>query len=282
MAINDLITVGATPLVVQAYWAAGGSDWFGDASAPRPWWPAGRPPATPAAWPGAAARRRRWPASSKPAASTWPPVLHRPGQPQGAAERWATSWGRRRHRAAGLQRHPRQRPEPGAQAGGAAATGLPDRGGARPGLRRSPAGAHGAVLAGDRGAVGGRHHAALRANITGHGWRKLLRHPKTLAYRITPCRRCRRCCSSSSSRPARRRGGLRHAQHGRGLCAVRARRRRRPHVAVAHAWAYRPGWPGRVEAGAKQLVIEPLGVHFGDEACSCADHGGPAVAYNRP
>ena len=31
MAINDLITVGATPLVVQAYWAAGGSDWFGDA-----------------------------------------------------------------------------------------------------------------------------------------------------------------------------------------------------------------------------------------------------------
>ena len=30
MAINDLITVGATPLVVQAYWAAGGSSWFAD------------------------------------------------------------------------------------------------------------------------------------------------------------------------------------------------------------------------------------------------------------
>lgn len=30
MAVNDLITVGATPLVVQAYWAAGGSDWFKD------------------------------------------------------------------------------------------------------------------------------------------------------------------------------------------------------------------------------------------------------------
>ena len=30
MAVNDLITVGATPLVVQAYWAAGGSDWFTD------------------------------------------------------------------------------------------------------------------------------------------------------------------------------------------------------------------------------------------------------------
>ena len=32
MAVNDLITVGATPLVVQAYWAAGGSDWFSDAA----------------------------------------------------------------------------------------------------------------------------------------------------------------------------------------------------------------------------------------------------------
>jgi len=31
MAVNDLITVGTTPLVVQAYWAAGGSDWFADA-----------------------------------------------------------------------------------------------------------------------------------------------------------------------------------------------------------------------------------------------------------
>jgi phosphoribosylformylglycinamidine cyclo-ligase len=30
MAINDLITVGATPLSVHAYWAAGGSAWFDD------------------------------------------------------------------------------------------------------------------------------------------------------------------------------------------------------------------------------------------------------------
>ncbi|MGZ6187128.1 MAG: AIR synthase related protein, partial [Candidatus Binataceae bacterium] len=30
MAINDIITVGATPLFVHAYWAAGSSDWFAD------------------------------------------------------------------------------------------------------------------------------------------------------------------------------------------------------------------------------------------------------------
>lgn len=30
MAVNDLITVGATPFSVHAYWSAGGSDWFSD------------------------------------------------------------------------------------------------------------------------------------------------------------------------------------------------------------------------------------------------------------
>ena len=30
MAINDIITVGATPISVHAYWASGGSDWFAD------------------------------------------------------------------------------------------------------------------------------------------------------------------------------------------------------------------------------------------------------------
>ncbi|MGZ5241514.1 MAG: AIR synthase-related protein [Caldimonas sp.] len=35
MAVNDLITVGATPLMVQAYWGAGGSEWFADAARGR-------------------------------------------------------------------------------------------------------------------------------------------------------------------------------------------------------------------------------------------------------
>jgi phosphoribosylformylglycinamidine cyclo-ligase len=30
MAVNDLVTVGAAPLSIHAYWAAGGSDWFSD------------------------------------------------------------------------------------------------------------------------------------------------------------------------------------------------------------------------------------------------------------
>ena len=35
MAINDIITVGATPVSVHAYWASGGSDWFADAERAR-------------------------------------------------------------------------------------------------------------------------------------------------------------------------------------------------------------------------------------------------------
>ena len=101
MAINDLITVGATPLVVQAYWAAGGSDWFADASA--------RPSARrrlearlrrTAASPGAAARRRRWPASSKPGRIDLAAVVHRPRQPEGAAVARRPARRRRRDRAA--------------------------------------------------------------------------------------------------------------------------------------------------------------------------------------
>ena len=85
MAINDLITVGATPLVVQAYWAAGGSDWFADAA---------RAQALVAGWkracdvcgvswgggetPGAGRHRRT--RSHRPGG-----LVHRPGQPEGAA-----------------------------------------------------------------------------------------------------------------------------------------------------------------------------------------------------
>ena len=35
MAINDIITVGATPISVHAYWASGGSDWFADKARAR-------------------------------------------------------------------------------------------------------------------------------------------------------------------------------------------------------------------------------------------------------
>ena len=121
MSINDLITVGATPLVVQAYWAAGGSDWFGDKQRAKAlvdgWkaacdtcgvaWGGGETPAL-----AGIVEAGRIDLASSCTGIVNPkiaPVGRRPPA------------GRRRHRAARLQRHPRQRPEPGAQAGRAPA-----------------------------------------------------------------------------------------------------------------------------------------------------------------
>ena len=126
MAVNDLITVGATPLVVQAYWAAGGSDWFDDGERARG---AGRRLEA-GLRPlrrrlgrrrdaGAGRHRRRRPHRPRR-------VLHRHRQPEGAAVARRPPRRRRRDRAARLERHPRQRPQPGAQAGRAAAARLPD------------------------------------------------------------------------------------------------------------------------------------------------------------
>ena len=253
MAINDLITVGATPLVVQAYWAAGGSDWFGDAQRAQAlvagWkracdicgvaWGGGETPALA----GIVERRPHRPRGQ----------LHRHRQPEVAPVGRRQARRRRRDRAARLQRHPRQRPEPGAQAGRAAAAGLPDRGRAGPELRRGAARADGAVLAGHRGAVQGRHHAAL---LRQH-------HRPRLAQAAAPPGRRSPTASTPcppvppvlqlhpAARAAGRPRGLQHAQHGRGLRAVRGRRRRAAHASrsrrrkASRRWSPAASRPGR-------------------------------------
>ena len=270
MAVNDLITVGATPLVVQAYWAAGGSDWFGDAARAQA---AGRRLEARLRRLRRGLGRRRDAGAGRhrrePGASTWrrrAPASINPKERLSLGDRLGAG---RRHRAARLERHPRQRPEPGAQAGRAAAAGLPDAGAARAQLtakrcsrrrcctRRSPRRCASAGIT--------PHYCA---NITGHGWRKLLRHPGafTLPHH-TAARRCRRCCSFIQQHAAHDdRRGLRHAQHGRGLRAVRGRRARPQRTVAGRARrASARSSPARCEAGAKQLLIEPLGLRFGDD-----------------
>jgi len=73
MAVNDLITVGATPLVVQATGPPAAPTGFWTLPGPKPWWPAGSRLARSARWPGAAAKPLHWPASWPMAASTWRP-----------------------------------------------------------------------------------------------------------------------------------------------------------------------------------------------------------------
>ncbi len=72
MAINDIITVGATPISVHAYWATGGSDWFADEQRARDLvegWKRGVRHGV--ASRGAEAKRLRWPEWWSPAVSIW-------------------------------------------------------------------------------------------------------------------------------------------------------------------------------------------------------------------
>jgi phosphoribosylformylglycinamidine cyclo-ligase len=193
MAINDLITVGATPLVVQAYWGAGGSDCSPDAQRAQALVAAGSAPAMCAASPGAAARRRPLAGIVEPgridlAASCT--GLINPKERLSVGDRLAA---RRRDRAARIERHPCQWPEPGAQACRAAAARLPDRGVARLGYGEAllaPTVLYSPVTEALYKAGITPHYCA---NITGHGWRKLLRHPAEHRSASTPCPTCRRC-----------------------------------------------------------------------------------------
>ena len=116
MAVNDLITVGATPLVVQAYWAAGGSEWFADAG--RAPGPDRRLEAGLRDLQGVLGRRRdAGPGRHRRGRPDRPRGrLHRHRQPEGAAVARRSPRARRRDRPARLERHPRQRPQPRARA----------------------------------------------------------------------------------------------------------------------------------------------------------------------
>ena len=104
------------------------------------------------------------------------------------------------------------------------------------------------------------------ANITGHGWRKLLRHPSTYTYRI----------HSVPAVPAVLSFIQRHAHHddreaystlnmGAGFALfVQADDAERT-VAIARAHGVEAIVAGRVERGPKQVIIEPINVTFGDD-----------------
>jgi phosphoribosylformylglycinamidine cyclo-ligase len=105
------------------------------------------------------------------------------------------------------------------------------------------------------------------ANITGHGWRKLLRHPGRFTYRI----------HSLPPVPPVLRFIQRHAQQddreaystlnmGAGFALFVAPEDAGRTVAIAQGLGIGARVAGAVEAGDKQLLIEPLGLRFGDDA----------------
>ena len=270
MAINDLITVGATPLVVQAYWAAGGSDWFGDAQ---------RAQALVAGWKAACDRCGvAWGGGETPALAG----IVEAGRIDLAAS------------CTGLI-NPKTRLSVGDKlapgdaivllaSSGIHANGLSL---ARKLIERLPQGYLTPVEPGVSSLTYGEALLAPTvlyspvtealfqagitthycANITGHGWRKLLRHPATHTYRI----------HTVPEVPAVLKFIQHHAQQddleaystlnmGAGFALFVPADQAERTVAVAQAQGVRAWVAGHIEAGPKRLLIDPLGLEFGDDA----------------
>ncbi len=267
MAVNDLITVGATPLVVQAYWAAGGSAWFGDAA---------RAQALVAGWKAACdSCRVAWGGGETPALAG----IVEAGRIDLAAS------------CTGLV-NPKPRLSLGERLGAGDAIVLLASSGihanglslARKLAERLPQGylteiapglGYGQALLAPTTlyspvtealwAAGISVHYA--ANITGHGWRKLLRHPAAYTYRVhtvPPVPPVLRYIQQQAGHDDAQAYGTLNMGAGFALFVAAADAERA--VAVAQAQGV-PAWvAGRVEAGPKRLLIEPLGVAFEGDA----------------
>jgi len=266
MAVNDLITVGATPLVVQAYWAAGGSEWFADGDR-------------------AQALVEGWKQACDTCGVAW-------GGGETPALAGIVEAGRIDLAASctGLV-NPKGRLSLGdALAPGDAIVLLASSGIHANGLslarklvERLPQGYLTEV------APGLRYGDALLAptvlyspvtealfeagivprycaNITGHGWRKLLRHPAAFTYRIhtvPPVPPVLSFIAEHAGHDAREAYGTLNMGAGFALFVKAADAQRT--VEVARRMGVEAVVAGAVEAGPKQLLIEPVGVRFGED-----------------
>jgi phosphoribosylformylglycinamidine cyclo-ligase len=270
MAVNDLITVGATPLVVQAYWAAGGSDWFGDAQRAQAlvegWkaacdtcgvaWGGGETPALAGI---VEAGRIDLAASCTGIISPKSRLSVGDDLAPGDAIVLLSSSGIHANGLSLARKLLERLPQ------GYLTEVAPDT---HPGLTYgeallAPTTLYSPVTEALAKAGVVMHYCA---NITGHGWRKLLRHPSELTYRI----------HSVPAVPPVLSFIQRHAQHddreaystlnmGAGFALfVKAEDAQRT-VDIAKALGVDALVAGVVEAGAKQVVIEPIGVSFGND-----------------
>jgi phosphoribosylformylglycinamidine cyclo-ligase len=267
MAINDLITVGATPLVVQAYWAAGGSEWFGDGV---------RAQALVDGWKKACdACRVAWGGGETPALAG----IVEAGRIDLAAS------------CTGLV-NPKERLSLGDKLGPGDAIVLLASSGihanglslARKLVERLPQGyltpvapglGYGEALLAPTVLYSPITEALYEdgiaphycANITGHGWRKLLRHQSSHTYRIhtvpevPPVLKFIQQHAQQDDREA-----YSTLNMGAGFALfVKAEHAQRT-VAVARDQGMMAIVAGQVETGPKKLIIEPLQIEFGDDA----------------
>jgi phosphoribosylformylglycinamidine cyclo-ligase len=266
MAINDLITVGATPVTAHAYWATGGSEWFADEERARDlvagWkaacdtcgvsWGGGETPALA----GVVAEGRVDLAASCVG-------LVRPKSRLTLGERLAAgdaivllaSSGIHANGVSLARKLVERLPQ-------GYASRLPD-GTSYGEALLAPTLLYAPVTEAIAAAGIVPHYCA---NITGHGWRKLMRHPGSFVYRIhtlPPVPPVLSYIQKHAGIDDREAYG--NLNMGAGFALYVAAGDAPKVVDVARACGI-PAWnAGTVEAGPKQVVIEPLGLTFGGD-----------------
>ena len=263
MAINDIITVGATPISVHAYWAAGGSDWFDDEARARDlvngWkaacdachvaWGGGETPALA----GVVAAGRIDLAASCVG-------LVRPKERLTLGERLRAGDAIVLLESSGIHAN-------GVSLARKLAERLPDGY-----ATRLPDGRlYGeALLVPTRlyspvtealAAIGIVPHYA--ANVTGHGWRKLMRHPGPFTYRmhtVPDVPAVLRFIQQQAAIDDREAYG--NLNTGAGFALFVAAEDAERTVALANSLGVPALVAGRVEAGSRQVVTEPLSLAF--------------------
>ena len=264
MAVNDLITVGATPLVVQAYWAAGGSDWFADAQRAQSlvdgWkracdvcgvaWGGGETPAL-----GGIVEAGRIDLAASCTGIVNPKSRLSLGErlaPGDAIVLLASSG----IHANGLTLA-RKLAERLPQGYLTPVTSTLNYGEAL----LAPTTLYSPVTEALAKAGVAVHYAA---NVTGHGWRKLMRHPAPFTYRlhavpdVPPVLRFVQQHAQLDDREAYGTFNM-----GAGFALYVAADDAARVVDVSRVLGIEAWVAGRVEAGPKQVLVEPLGVRFG-------------------
>jgi phosphoribosylformylglycinamidine cyclo-ligase len=264
MAVNDLVTVGATPLSTHAYWSAGSSAWFADKERAedlvRGWqaacdvcgiaWGGGE---TPALGGVVEAGRIDLAASCVGIVKSRDRLMLgerlRPGDAivlLASSGIHANGISLARKLAEQLPDGYRTRLRDGRTFGEA----LLD-----PTVLYSPVTE--AVFA-----VGVRPHYAV--NITGHGWRKLMRHPADLRYvirRVPPVPPVLEFLREQGAMSAR--DAYATFNMGAGFALFVERADIAATIGAAEGAGLAAWHAGDVEAGSKSLDLEPLGIEFG-------------------
>jgi phosphoribosylformylglycinamidine cyclo-ligase len=264
MAINDIITVGATPVSVHAYWAAGGSGWFRDqqraADLVAGWkaacdacsvaWGGGETPAL-----GGVVVDDRIDLAASCVGLVRPKARLTLGDRLAAGDAIVLLASSGIHaNGVSLARMLAERLPQGY------ATPLPS-GACYGEALLTPTTLYSPVTEALAAAGIVPHYCA---NITGHGWRKIMRHPAALTYRVhtlpdvPEVLRFLQQQTGSDDRQAY--GNL---NMGAGFALFTAAADAERSVRIAGELGVRAWVAGRVEQGPKQVVIEPLGLTFG-------------------